>query len=918
MFSARLTGITLTALLGAALLHPAAAQDKQKRERPEMHTPAAAVRAPRLLSLEDILQEQISPSQTFAPHGALFSRSEDDDDAPKDTFHLVTPGDLLAFARTVPRRSLVPVQSEEIVGQPWRGQPGITESIEDIMQRQNALDAAGLGHPAHPEPPEHGGPDPAQILPDPNAPAVANWPPENPVLLTGTNRRGRQNPQAIGVNFGATNFGTARYYPPDTQFAVGPSQILVVVNGNIVLYNRDGSYPNILNASTDSFFSSVVGSGYVGDPRVRYDRTSQRWFVTMISVPTSGSTILPNRILLAVSSGPVITGRSSFTFYGFSFDQTPPTSTSDTGAFGDFDTLAVDANALYIGTNAFQPSNYAGSTLFVIRKSSVTSGGPIVVTVFRDIKDVYGSAFYTPQGADNDDPNATTGYIVNVSQSYYGQLNLIQVKTPGGTPALSSPYAISVPMEAYPDRSPALGSNEPLDGSDRRLFAAQVHRNRLLNTTSLWTAQATSVDSTGTGSTSGDRNAIRWYEIQNINGTGTGTNGPVMKQAGTLYDPAATSPLFYTFGTIAMSGQGSAALGSSASGAASYTKIALSGRLNTNAPGSTQAAAFLSPDTGNYNLGDAGGYYRWGDYSFTTVDPNDDMTFWTAQMYGNSSGSWSVHVAQLLAPPPPTPTALTPGALTQGQTATVTLTATSSGGAAFFDPLPEYAKHISAAFSNPAITISNLALVLPASPSSQPVVKLTMKVTVPANMPTGVYALTITNPDGQSVMLSNALTVNPPPVRVSGNITLLNLTVSPPPVTPQNIQIDFRTPGTTNVLFSQTVAIGASSAFQTGNVTPGKYDLAFKGIKYLRSVVPNVDISSASATNISVSLTPGDSDDNNVVDIGDFGILVNAYGSDMNIAGSNYDQTADFNDDGVVDIADFGILVNNYGTAGAN
>ena len=91
--------------------------------------------------------------------------------------------------------------------------------------------------------------------------------------------------------------------------------------------------------------------------------------------------------------------------------------------------------------------------------------------------------------------------------------------------------------------------------------------------------------------------------------------------------------------------------------------------------------------------------------------------------------------------------------------------------------------------------------------------------------------------------------------------------------------------------------------------------MAIKGSKTLQVVVTGVDLTAAAAT-LNVTLPGGDADNNNTVDIGDFGILVNAYGSDSTVTGSGYNAAADFNYDGVVDIGDFGILVNNYGNSG--
>ena len=92
--------------------------------------------------------------------------------------------------------------------------------------------------------------------------------------------------------------------------------------------------------------------------------------------------------------------------------------------------------------------------------------------------------------------------------------------------------------------------------------------------------------------------------------------------------------------------------------------------------------------------------------------------------------------------------------------------------------------------------------------------------------------------------------------------------------------------------------------------------MAIKGSKSLRTVLANVILTGTTALP-NVTLRSGDADGNNVVDIADFGLLVNAYGGSASASGTAYDARADFNYDGVVDIADFGILVNEYGSSGA-
>ena len=106
----------------------------------------------------------------------------------------------------------------------------------------------------------------------------------------------------------------------------------------------------------------------------------------------------------------------------------------------------------------------------------------------------------------------------------------------------------------------------------------------------------------------------------------------------------------------------------------------------------------------------------------------------------------------------------------------------------------------------------------------------------------------------------------------------------------------------------------SGGTFTFSDIPPGSYSVAVKGAKWLQKVA-SADTRNLNAV-LMVSLPGGDADNNNTVDIADFGFLVNAYGTLQAASGSGYDVRADFNDDGVVDIADFGILINNYGQSG--
>ena len=154
-------------------------------------------------------------------------------------------------------------------------------------------------------------------------------------------------------------------------------------------------------------------------------------------------------------------------------------------------------------------------------------------------------------------------------------------------------------------------------------------------------------------------------------------------------------------------------------------------------------------------------------------------------------------------------------------------------------------------------------------------------------------------------------------VRILPNVTVSGLVTLESCVAPsgQAVTLEFRpTDGSTS--FVRNVTLGAGGAFTVSSIPGRPYNLAIKGSKWLQSVVA-IDASNGGVSGVSAFLPAGDADNNNLVDIADFGLLVTSYGGDVNIPGSGYDVRADFNCDGLVDVGDFGLLVNNYNDAGA-
>ena len=171
----------------------------------------------------------------------------------------------------------------------------------------------------------------------------------------------------------------------------------------------------------------------------------------------------------------------------------------------DSPTFGLDTAALYIGVVQFcDPGGaYAGTSGFVVRKTSVIDFATIAVTPFHDLTgSSAGAGPFAPQGVDNDDPASGDGYFIGVDNASLGTLMLRRVSNPGGTPTISGNISIAVPRPLR--RSPcgtsgiSAATNGQLDGGDDRLTSASLVNGRL------WTAQTIGVTHTGAGERIGE------------------------------------------------------------------------------------------------------------------------------------------------------------------------------------------------------------------------------------------------------------------------------------------------------------------------------------------------------------------------------------------------------------------------------
>ncbi|MFZ4521043.1 MAG: LamG-like jellyroll fold domain-containing protein [Bacteroidales bacterium] len=613
-----------------------------------------------------------------------------------------------------------------------RVRPASAETVTAIMERARLAPPQTMH-----ERPEREYPDRSSLPQNPFSPNTATYP-EIEMGLNTPQNESTDLPQTIGTNInGFTSSPTNGPFPPDNMGAIGPTQYIVAVNGIIRSFSAaNGSADGVLNVTPDVFFSSVmtppIASNFTSDPRIRYDRFSGRWIIIIIDVPNGGA--LANRVLLAVSNSSTITAGTTWTFSQF---------TGQASTFIDYPTIGIDVNAVYIGGNMF---SLAGSFLrtngYVINRANLMSGGVYTVYTFLSLASGAGAGPYTPQGVDNFDISATQGYFIGADNATYGTLMLRRVSTPAGVPTISANISLTVSATSGPQTVPHLGNSGGtsgnLDAIDDRLYAAMIRNGHL------WTAQTIYVNATGT-TTSANRNGVRWYDLINLGTT------PAVSQSGTIFDPAGSGPRWYFFPSVMATGQGHAAFSLTTAGTNFMANAATTGRLSGDATGTTMTPVLTTASATAYNpTGDPGGAggRRWGDYSYVSLDPLDDMTMWMVNQYCAGSNVYGCNFTKLIAPPPATPSSCLPASTLAGQASvSIAVTGTSVSGSGFYDPGTNLAAP-ALAFHHISATVTGGVVVNSVTYTDPTHITLNINTTAAS---AGMQTVTVTNPDGQSL-----------------------------------------------------------------------------------------------------------------------------------------------------------------------
>ncbi len=403
--------------------------------------------------------------------------------------------------------------------------------------------------------------------------------------------------------------------PPDTDGDVGPNHYFQMVNVSFAIWDKQGSllYGPVDNSTLwNGFVGSWTGTND-GDPIVIYDEIEDRWIATQFAVNTGDGTYWE---LIAISETPDPLGA----YYRYAFQYS---------IFNDYPKFSSWPDGYYATYNMFD-GGYAGSTIVAFEKDSMLVGSPNARTVeFGPLPDQYGTNTSDFDGTMLP-PAGSPNWVVNLNK--YGTpqtLEVFKFEVDWTDPANSS-FNLwdDLTVSAFDFFNPQVRDQLPQPNSSQKLDPLSKYSMYPLKYRNFGTHESMTINHTVK---IGDRAGIRWYELRKDDGQ----TQWYIYQEGTF---APEDNASRWMASLSMNGLGDIALGYSVTSDSIYPSIRYTGR-SANTPLGEMDVAEVTVMGGS---GSQGSSARWGDYSYMSVDPVGDSTFWFTTEYIESG--WATRI----------------------------------------------------------------------------------------------------------------------------------------------------------------------------------------------------------------------------------------------------------------------------------
>jgi hypothetical protein len=470
-----------------------------------------------------------------------------------------------------------------------------------------------------------------------------------PLLRTPSVPRGKANglrapiqplvaPRLPAPSNSFAGIGATGSIPPDPNGAVGPRDIVEMVNESFAVFNKDPSrgavgsirYGPVANNTLWSGVGGPCQTNNDGDPIVAYDGIADRWVLTQFAINNT-STYYE---CLAISTGSDPTG--SYYRYAAGYPN-----------FIDYPKVAVWPDAYYVTYNVYQSlanQIFLGAKACAFDRAAMLRGAAANQVCFDTPPASPGGTSANggsllPATLDGArlPPNGSPDYLMALATTT--SLAFWKFHVDFVTPANSTfTGPASIAVAAYSTVCaeigciPQPGTTQKLDALGNRLMYRLAYRNFGGYESLVATHTITAGSSVG----------MRWYEIRSPGGT------PTLYQEGT----EAPDANYRWMGSIAEDHVGDLALGYSLSSSTVFPSIALTGRLASDPLGTMPQGEVTAVAGGGSQTGGSFFSYRWGDYTSMVVDPVDDCTFWYTNEYLPATGfaNWQTRIVSFTFP----------------------------------------------------------------------------------------------------------------------------------------------------------------------------------------------------------------------------------------------------------------------------
>lgn len=415
--------------------------------------------------------------------------------------------------------------------------------------------------------------------------------------------------------------------PPDCGGAVGPSDIVTMLNTQVLIQSRSGAPRPAFPMSLIQFWSPLGTFTKIFDPRILYDSTAARWLAAAAANPTSSDSAL----LIAVS-------RTSDPAGDWTMSLLP---VGSSGVWADYPQLGFNATWVVLTANLLQlPPNgrYSSSAVYAFDRAALYAGTP----AFKVFKEDEGALV---PATDLDGSHHDTLYFAQTSSSgTTGQVRLATLKGSGAAPEFQFDTA-PIPLgggwaDASPsgeDFAPQRGTYFKIDAGDSRL------QNCVARNATLWCTQTVFLPADKP-----NRSAVQWFQID--------PEAASLVQSGHVDDAQGVE--FYAFPSLAVNRFNDAVVGFTRFSAGSYPSAGFAYRTAADPEGTMRPVQTLKAGEASYVAPGADeGANRWGDFTVTVVDPAGDLGFWTLQQYAalptnHYLGRWGTWWANIMLEPP--------------------------------------------------------------------------------------------------------------------------------------------------------------------------------------------------------------------------------------------------------------------------